>query len=199
MGDQIRGTDGISTVEHSQQENEAVALVSGLILPVPPDGMVGSIAFTGDMRQYRTHYNGHKDPNDDEEAAEQLNRRKGPVHVQHGETGDPGNEDVGDKHLPPLCLEPVMHHRIHGDCLRGYDLQLRSECQKPRQAIPPAGEPAASAPVSSGSDGSPMVDCLLLSLVQIDRLWGGGQWVSLPPPDEGMAEANSAMEAPTIQ
>lgn len=196
MGHQIHGTHSVGAIQHPRQESKPVTGISRLVLPVSPYGEVAGIRLAVDVRHDGAYKDGDEDASDNGEASNHLDRRQRSVEVEDDEDGDPGDDDVGDEHVPLFGLEAVMHDGVHGDGLGGDNLHDGGETEQPCESVPPASKPAASSSISSASDCSPMVYCSKLS---IGRNGAVSLGVSIPPPAEGIDDANSAIEAAMIQ
>lgn len=69
MAGDVRVADGVRTVKHTGNKDEAVAGIACLILPVPPDKVVRRISAPSHMGHDGANQNGNEDTGDDKEHA----------------------------------------------------------------------------------------------------------------------------------
>lgn len=107
VSDTVYRADGISTVKHASEKNEAVARVSRFILPFCPDERIRRISCA--IRS-PTGHNGAYDNCDekiryDEERSKPANRRQDGLAKHHNETAAEGDDEVTNKDMPILWVE----------------------------------------------------------------------------------------------
>lgn len=147
------------------------------------------------------NYNGDENARDDGEASDHLNRRQRPIHVETDQDDYPTVDDIGDEDVPLLRHDTIVHDRIHGHGLYAEKLKGRGKSEEPGQAIPPASKPAARTSVPARRHCCPVIYCSPFSASPSLSGAAGARAPrdNIPPPAEGMAEANSAIEAATKQ
>lgn len=98
--------------------------------------------------------------------------------------------------MPRLHLEFGVEYGVHAHRLVSEDGRHGRRAEDPGEEVPPASEPATDSPISSSSYGCPVVDCDLVSSgIFKSQIW----WINAPPLEDGMADANSAIEAAISQ
>ncbi len=103
MGDNIRGTDSKSAVQHPQAEYESVTRVAGVVLPFTPHELCGSVS-TLSVRHDSTNKNADEEARKNQETSNGFNRRKRSVGIQNDQTTSPDADEIGYEHMPSLDL-----------------------------------------------------------------------------------------------
>ena len=103
MGDNIRGTDSKSPVQHPQAEYKSITRVAGVVLPFTPHELCGSVS-TLRVRHDSTNKNADEEACEDQETSYGLNSRKRSVGIQNDKTTSPDADEIGYKHMPSLDL-----------------------------------------------------------------------------------------------
>lgn len=158
MGRAVRGANTVSAVEHSSHKDEAIAGVSGVILPGAPDIRVGGIGEIIDMRHDSTDDNGDKHTTQNEDHSKVTDIRKELVHEEDDAAAHPGANDEADEDVPRLGDEAGMHEGVHGDSLLTQDGRHGRSTQDPRQTVPETRKETTDTAIFSRRDGSPVVD-----------------------------------------
>lgn len=121
VGRAVRGTDTVSTVEHTHDKDEALLRVTSRVLPVLPNILVGHVSSTVDMRHHSADNDGDEDTRQDEEHANVTNEGQPAVHEQHDRAANPSADDETEENVPGLGNEVRVHQRIHRHGLLGHD------------------------------------------------------------------------------
>lgn len=154
----IRRAYAIGTVEHTSNEDKALARIAGAVGPTAPDKFIRGIANTIDMGHHSANDDGDEHTGQDEHHAQVPDVREGAVREENGGAADPRADDEAHEHVPWLGGEVGMEQSIHGNRLVSQDCRHGGGPKDPRQGIPVPGKPSADPTIFARGDRGPMVD-----------------------------------------
>jgi hypothetical protein len=140
MGDNIRGTDSKSPVQHPQAECKSITRVASVILPFTPHKLCGSVS-TLRVWHDSTNKNADKEACEDQETSDGFNGRKRSVGIQNDQTTSPDADDIGYTHMPSLYLIALVKKSVHRDALCSNDFSSAGQSKNPGQEVPPPRKP----------------------------------------------------------
>jgi len=153
----VRGTDGVGTVQHAHDKDEALLRVVGPVGPLLPDIVVGAIPDAVDVGHYGADDDGDEDTGQNEEHADVANVRQEAVHEKHDAAAEPGAKKQRNEGVPGLRHEARMHQRVHGYNLLGHNQGHGGSTQNPGETIPPASKETTDPTVPAGGNGGPVI------------------------------------------
>lgn len=92
-----------------------------------------------------------------------------------------------------------MEDAIHADSLIAENGRDRGGTEDPGAGVPPTGEPAAYATMTSSCDRSPLIHYQQNGQYGVSPMDKSALLGNIPPLEEGMADANSAIDAAISQ
>lgn len=158
VGRAVRGSDTVSTVEHTHHKDETLLLVASLVIPLLPYIVVGVVGGTVDVWHDSADNDRDENTSEDEEHASITDVRQDAVQEQNDAAAHPGADDEADEDLPGRQFEVGVHQRIHRDRLLGHDEAHRGSTQNPCQTVPPTSEEPTHTTILSGCDRRPVVN-----------------------------------------
>ena len=93
------------TVGHSEEEGEAAARISRIILPFSPNKRARCIRLAVDVRRRSAHNDSDEEPCHDEKCAYLLELRQDPVRKQHESSQEPSQYHIDDEYHPAQLRE----------------------------------------------------------------------------------------------
>lgn len=159
MGDTINRTDGKSTVQHASKKDEPVTRVSGHILPVFPDKIMGCVSHPISAGHDSADHDIDQKA-EDEKRSQSANTGQCELAEHHSKTAYPSDDQITDEDVPTLRPEPRMEECVGVDnhTARHGAIACHGKC--PCNTVHPAGESAADPAIfRTGGDGCPVIYC----------------------------------------
>ena len=193
MRNGVDGPNGEGAIQHTCQKRNAIS---------PPrdiDEIYENKIATRMLVWYsRQHDDGHKTTPNDQRHASVLQYRYQSVCEYACQRNEGGHKYVRDVDVPRLDNEVRVKYGVELNSDIGDDLRDGGEVKEPTEKVDAAGEETEdTAPLQARGDGGVVVN--LSRSRGFSKCFENHHGIieSLTPPDEGMADANSAIHAPT--
>ncbi len=190
----VRCVDSKHTIKQPQDKRKAVAWPASRVCILLPHESVRGVRDTLDMWHDGTNKYYDHNTRDDQKRSNGFQDWKRPVCEHGNRPAEPCYKKVCDKDVPPLRHKVGVEQAIHRHYLGSDNLCCCGESEDPSQEVPPAREEAANAAIAASSDWCPVIHLVRVSVMRYNRKGWLDQW-NQPPPEDGTADASSAIEA----